>query len=328
MGTVFDDISYNTAQGANAAERSARSQEIMNFQLSGLLAVSTEQLNVQQQQLSVQQQIRASTKNSLPSASSSLPVGQQQLVQAIRTVRRLDLTNARLAAIDTSLTDISGQLAQQNSLIERSMDRLTTESQELIRRGIGAYNNGWFADAERDLEAAVEKDPYAAVGHYYLAKCLAAKGQTERAKLSYQKCVHYGRRVAPIFECFAQCDMASQQLQNADSTKAREYLDQAVQCSEQDAIEVARVLLQCDLVEGKISHATLTYVAQAFQDEMADPEVLLEVLLGAANERTRTKEAGQALPDKAKPGAAAETRSMGASLVAKQAPGEDFDRGD
>lgn len=298
MTTIYDlqqQTAHQTARTAAATERMAHNQQAMIAQLGAILQVNVEQLSVQKQQLDVQQQIRLLSQQ-------QLVVSEQQLVQAIRTVRRLDVTNQRLAGIDAALTDISGQLAQQNTLMQRSLNRLTAESQELIVRGIDAYNSGWFADAASDLEKAVEKDPYSAVAYYYLAKCRLLLEEPDEARAAYEKCSHYAPRTGPIFESLALCDLASMCLQDGDVPAARQHLEAASQLAEQDRTVLVRACLRCDLAERTLRDETKSMVVQAFRDEDVDPEMLLEVITVTAEGKSLPGEPVKEISQRSRPG--------------------------
>jgi hypothetical protein len=129
------DATMNTArhqQVAGNIEGTAEATEQLNSQMSMLLGINVRQLAeqlfvqpehlaVQQQQLYVQDQIRSLTQQ-------QLAVSQEQPVQAMKIVQRLDITNQRLAGMHASLSDICGLLVQQNALIQKSL------VQELIGR--------------------------------------------------------------------------------------------------------------------------------------------------------------------------------------------------
>ncbi len=195
----------------------------------------------------------------------------------MKIVQRLDITNHRLSQIDASLADISGILVQQNALIQKSLNRLATEAQELIERGMDAYANEWYRDAARDFEAAIQKHPYSAIAHYYLGKCYHHEGRSLDSSQAYQKCIFYARKNAPIFHCLALCDLAFHALKDKKNADARQFLDKALVCPEQDKVVLASTLLQCDLAEGSLRPQTCQFILAAFSDESVDPEVLLEV---------------------------------------------------
>lgn len=241
----------------------------------GQLAVQREQLGVQRDQLAVQQGQLYVQEQVRRLSAAQLKVGREQLVQALRTVARLDLANQRLAAIDSTLGDIAGQLAQQNALLQRSLNRLQTEAEELILRGLRAYNHSWLDDAAADLDRGLEKNPYAAVAHYYRAKLFAREGRATEAQRCYQKCILYARGNAPIFENLALCDLAVRAAEEGRTKEARQFLVLARACPEQDRAVVVAALLRCDQAEGALHPDTTAAVQAAFADEGVDPEVLL-----------------------------------------------------
>lgn len=278
MYDQIDQIEFNT-------RLSAMNQRFMIRQMSVLLDINAEQLAVEQDQLQVQQDQLQVQQNQLyvqdqirSLNQQQLAVNQEQLVQAMKTVKRLDLTNHRLAQIDASLADISGLLVQQNALIQKSLNRLATEAQELIQRGMEAYGHEWYKDAARDFEAALQKYPYSAIAHYFLGKCYHHEGRTLDSKQAYQKCSFYARQNAPIFHCLALCDLAFHALKEEKTAEARQFLDKAIACPEQDKPVLTSTLLQCDLAEGTLRPETCQIILSAFSDENVDPEVLLEVL--------------------------------------------------
>jgi len=272
--------------------RMARAQEEMIGQLANLLdlnmeqlAVQHQQLRIQHEQLGVQYQQLATHEQQLYIQDQIRQVNQQQLVinehqliQAIRTVGRLDITNRHLAKIDASLHDLGGLLAQQNVLLQKSLNRLAAEAQELIMRGIEAYNNDWIEDAQKDFQAAAEKNPYVAICHYYLGKCYNRSGQADKATQAYHKCIYYARQNAPILFNLASCDLALQALNTTNVGEARQYLAQAQACVEVDHPILVSALLDCDIGENELRSETSQAIEKAFASENTDPEVLLEVL--------------------------------------------------
>lgn len=299
MGQLWDAMMSTGPHDrvAGNIERSAQATEQMNYQMSMLLDINVrqlavqkaqltvqaeqlfvhqEQLAVQQQQLYVQDQIRSLNQQ-------QLAVSQEQLVQAMKTVQRLDITNQRLAGIDASLADISGLLVQQNALIQKSLHRLATEAQELIERGMEAYSNGWYDDAARDFEAALQKDPYSAIAHYFLGKCYFEQKRPLDAQQAYQKCIYFARKNAPIFHCLGLCDLADHALKDKKPADARPLLAKALACPEQDKTVLVSALLETDLAEGTLRPETCQAILAAFSEESVDPEVLLEVLSLKAN---------------------------------------------
>jgi hypothetical protein len=123
------DATMNTGthqRGAGNIERTAEATEHLDPQMSMLRSINLRLLAVQEQ-LYVQNQIRSLTHQ-------QLAVSQEQPVQAMKTVQRLDITNLRLAGIEASLADICGMVVQQNALIQKSLHRLVIEAQELIGR--------------------------------------------------------------------------------------------------------------------------------------------------------------------------------------------------
>lgn len=182
--------------GSNV-ERTRIAQEQMAMQMGQLLHVNIAQLQVQHQQLSIQQDQLAVQHEQLrvqddirQIGEQQLAVNEEQLLQAIRTVGRIDLTNHRLSQIDNALGDMSGILVEQNALIQKSLNRLGTEAQELIVRAEDAFNNGWYDDAAIDFGKALEKVPYSPIAHYYRAKCYAQAGQMDEAQREYEKCIY------------------------------------------------------------------------------------------------------------------------------------------
>lgn len=270
MSTMMEQIEWNTRYSAMTAERTAMNTAIMTSQLSELLETNFEQLAVQKMQLNVQNEIR-------DLGQQQLVVQKHQLAQAMKIVQSLDLTNHRLAQIDASLADITGVLVQQNALIQKSLTPLATEAQELIERGMEAFGNEWYKDAAKDFEAALSKNPYSAIAYYFLGKCYHHEGRSLDASQTYQKCIFYARKSAPIFNCLALCDLAFHALKGKKTTEARQFIDKALACSEQDKVVLVSTLLQCDLAEGSLRPKTCDYILTAFSDESVDPEVLLEV---------------------------------------------------
>jgi Flp pilus assembly protein TadD len=267
-------------------ERTQVAQEQMTQQMGQLLQVNVAQLQVQHHQLAVEEEQLAVQHHQLrvqdqirQIGKQQLAVNQEQLLQAIRTVGRLDTTNQKLAQIDSTLGDISGILVEQNSLIQKSLNRLATEAQELIARAENAFNNGWHEDAAKDFDKVLEKDPYSPIAHYFRAKCYAQAGQKDEAQREYDKCIYYARRLMPIFENLALCDLALLALDNKQKKDARRFIDQAMQCPEQDRLVTIRAALKCDVAEGKVNPATRSYIEAAFKDETVDPEVLLKKVL-------------------------------------------------
>jgi len=278
MSTTIERIEWNTRYSVLNAQRAAESSALMTRQMSELLDIGVEQLAVshatlsmQNEQLNVQQEI-------LRVNEQHLVVSQQQLVRSLKIIQRLDITNHRLSQIDASLTDISGLLVQQNALIQKSLNQLANESQELIQRGLEAYGNQWYKDAARDFEAALAKNPYSAVGHYFLGKCHFHEGRTIDYEQAYQKCIYYARKNAPIFHCLALCDLAGYALKEKKTEEARQYLEMALACPELDKLVLVDSLLQCDVAENLLSDRTCRFILTAFSDETVDPEVLLEIV--------------------------------------------------
>ena len=263
---------------AVASEQTAQQQEQTNQLIGELLQVNKSQLKVGQKQLAVQHDQLRVQDQIRQIGQETLTVNQDQLLEAIRTVSRLDTTNQKLVQIDSSLGDISGILVEQNSLIQKSLNRLTIEAQELIVRAEDAYNNGWHKDAARDFEKVLEKDPYSPIAHYYRAKCYAQLGHKDEAQREYEKCIHYARRLMPIFENLALCDLALLALDKKKKKDARRFIDQAMQGPEQDRLVTIRTALECDIAEGEVNLETRSYIETAFDDESVDPEVLLKVL--------------------------------------------------
>ena len=287
MGELWDAMMSTGPHDrvAGNIERSAQATEQLNYQMSMLLGINVRQLAVQKAQLTVQaeqlfvQREQLAVHDQIRSLNQrQLAVSQEQLVQAMKTVQRLDITNKRLARIDASLADISGLLVQQNALIQKSLNRLATEAQELIERGMEAYGNGWYNDAARDFEVALQKDPYSAIAHYFLGKCYFEQKRPLDTQQAYQKCIYFARKNAPIFHCLALCDLAAHALKEKKPTDARPLLQKALACSEQDKAVLLSTLLETDLAEGAIRPETCQAILAAFPDESVDPEVLLEVL--------------------------------------------------
>jgi tetratricopeptide (TPR) repeat protein len=276
MRSAMEQIELNTHYSAVSTQRTAMYAEIMTSQMADLLGVAQSSLRVQNQQLHVQNAIYTLNQQ-------QLAVSEEQLVQAMKVVQRLDLTNHRLTQIDASLADISGVLVQQNALIQKSLNRLATEAQELIQRGMIAHANEWYTDASRDFEAALQKDPYSAIAHYFLGKCLYHEGRNQDSNQAYQKCIFFARRTEPIFHCLALCDLAAHALKDKNTAEARHYLGEALKCQEQDKPVLISTLLECDLAEGVLHPDTCRVALDAFADENVDPEVLLEVLLLKSN---------------------------------------------
>ncbi len=272
MRSAMEQIELNTHYSAVNAQRTAMYTEIMTSQMADLLGVAESSLRVQNQQLHVQNAIHTLNQQ-------QLAVTEEQLVQAMRVVQRLDLTNHRLAQIDASLADISGVLVQQNALIQKSLNRLATEAQELIQRGMMAHANEWYTDASRDFEAAIQKDPYSAIAYYFLGKCHYHEGRNHESNQAYQKCIFFARKSAPIFHCVALCDLAVHALKDKNTAEARRFLGEALKCQEQDKPVLISTLLECDLAEGALRPDTCRVALDAFADENVDPEVLLEVLM-------------------------------------------------
>ena len=287
-----DRIASNIERSAHAQERSAQAAEVsaranlVTMQRIGQLVeisadlldvtedvrdIGLAQLDVSQQALFVSAQIRELN-------ASSLQVNQEQLLQAMRTVRKLDLGNQRLAQIDASLADVSALLVKQNALIQKSLNRLGAEAEELVNRGMEAFAHGWLEDAANDFQTALTKNPYSAVAHYYLGKCHTVTGQEAAARQSYQKCAHYARKNAPVFESLAHCDLAISALSQGAVAEARRHASLAAGCPETDRTVLVRTLLRCDAAEGALTPGTQAAIRRGFADEAVDPEVLLQVL--------------------------------------------------
>lgn len=246
--------------------------------LADVLDVSQESLDVQRNISAVQRQHLDVARDVRALTGRSVAVQEQQLAQALRVVGQLDLTNDHLQRIDASLKDVSGALVQQNALIRKSLNRLATESQELIERGMEAYANEWHKDAARDFEAALEKNPYSVIALYFLGKCYYHDDRPTESRHAYQKCIFVARKQSPLFECLALCDMALQSLEADEPAVARTHLEAAVACEEQDKVVLASTLLQCDLAEGTLRPQTCDFIAGAFSDPAVDPEMLLRVV--------------------------------------------------
>lgn len=268
----WDKIESNT-------NRLAQNSEIANMQLSALLDINVEQLEIQQQQLSVQYE-QLSVQNQIRSINQQqLAVNQRQLFQAMQTVKRLDLTNHHLLMIDKSLGDISGILVQQNALIQKSLNRLAAETQELVERGIESFNNGWYKEASKDFELALQKTPSSAISQYFYGKSLYREGHFLESQQAYQKCIYYGSINSPIFSFFALCDLANYAIGEKKTTEARQFLAKAMKCQEHDKSIFVSALLRSNLAEGTFHPETGQIILDAFSDEKVDPEVLLEALL-------------------------------------------------
>ena len=264
MTTVFQEIQRNTAL-------IEAGQDVLISQMSDLLDIQANQLAVQSASLRAQEHLRAL-------ASRQLEVGREQLVAALRIAKKLDITNETLGRIETTLGDVSGLLVQQNALLQKSLKKLSAEAQELIERGIEAYNHGWYLDARRDFEAADSKDPYSTVAYYFLARCLRKNGDIEESDRAYEKCLVYSRANAPLFRSLALCDIARQSAESDDPTAARRLLAEAAACPEADLVAVATTALAVDCVAQSIDDGTRRVVESAFAKEHVDPELLISVL--------------------------------------------------
>jgi tetratricopeptide (TPR) repeat protein len=63
--------------------------------------------------------------------------------------------------------------------------------QDLIRRGIQAYNARQYASAVNNLQAAVARDPENDTAHYYLGNALMACGNKQHALQEYSRAFQY-----------------------------------------------------------------------------------------------------------------------------------------
>ena len=255
----FEEYVRTTAQLETADNTAA-----MVEQMSSLLEINEEQLEVERQQLNVQEQIRGI-------ASANLHIHKEQLIRAVQTVKRLDLTNHRLQELSNSLSEISGLLARHNALFQDSLNRLATESRELIDRGIGGYKNQWYQEARKDFQQAVEKDPYSPIAHYYLGKCFTQLDDKPHAIEAYHKCITFASSTHPLLACLAYCDLAAGALTENNFTAARELLSIAMQCREHHWAILALTSLECDLHVGEISADTRNAILKAFDDDNIDP---------------------------------------------------------
>lgn len=286
LGRNSQDLAYDNIQvTAELTEEVANNTAQMCEQLGNLLqvnvqqlAVGLEQLATQQEQLNVQQELRALTQ-------THLRVSERQLIQAIATVRQLDTANHRLLRIDASLQDLSGLLGQQNAMIQKSLNQLETRAQELVTRGMVAYNNGWLSDARRDLAAAVDANPYSAIAHLYLAKCHNRLDEKDAATQAYEKCIYYGRHSDPMAASLAYCDLALASLKDRQRERAEQYLALASQARPHDRTVLAACRLQMDMQAKSVSDSTEQAVDSAFADEQVDPEVLLRTLTVTARKQ-------------------------------------------
>jgi len=274
----LDQIEHNSRQSAMNShvlainsERSARNSELMVRQMSQLLDTTTDQLEIQEQQLNVSNEIRKISQQ-------QTGIQREQLAQAIMVVKQLDITNTNLQQLNESINDISCVLVQQNALIQKSLNRLATESQELIDRGIDAYKNGWFKDATKDMEDAIAKNPYSAIAYYFLGKCYKNQNMELESNQAYQKCMYYAQKNAPIFNSLSLCDLATYAIKEKNTSSARKLLSLAVAKDEKDKILLVSCLLECDLEDGPITPETELYTQNAFDDEAIDPEVLMQVI--------------------------------------------------
>ena len=262
--TVFDSLDENTA-------RMAESQRILVHQMSDLLDIEESQLAVQEESLLVQEQIH-------DIASRQLEVGQEQLAAALRVAQKLDVTNAVLGQIESSLGDLSGLLVQQNALLQKSLRKLAAEAQEHIERGIEAYNHGWYQDARRDFDSAIVKDPYSAIAYYFLARCHHLENNEEESDRAYDKCLVYSQASSPLFRSLTLCDLAKRAAASSDISASRKLLSSAAASPDADVVAVAAAAVAVDCAAAAIDEGTHRSVVAALEKEHVDPEFLIGVL--------------------------------------------------
>jgi tetratricopeptide (TPR) repeat protein len=253
-------------------------QQAMARQMADILEVDQQQLRVQHAQLSVsakqltiQEYIGRLTKK-------NLQVSQDQLVQALRTVERLDTANYRLGHIDERLEGLVELAKDHNALLEKSLSRLANETHELITRGRESLRNGWYPEAYRDFVKAIELTPTSAAARYFNAEALAALGRKEEAIEELHKCVYFGVHSERLFESLAYCSLALHSINAGEVEEAQKHLAAASRCPMQDMPLVAEVSVRCDLAIGQCTQETDSRVREACQEQSSSPAAILRRL--------------------------------------------------
>ena len=254
------------------------------------LAVEQEQLFVQQQQLGVQVAQLGIQRDIRQFTARNLAVSQDQLRKAIATIHRLDLANRTLGQMSASLDDVKELLSEQNALARQALDRLSNEVREHVTRGETAFANGWHEDAVGDFRKAINLDPYSPIAHYNLGRCLAAVGKADDAAASLERAIHYGAKLAPIYECRAYCELAKMAVAERAAEEARHFVNDAIGCRTVDSAAVATGSLALDALDGKVSDRTRKVIEVAFNDANVEPGDLLAQLAATVERHADKKD--------------------------------------